>query len=98
MRSSAYKRQMTWRKAKRKARLDKELNHGDKPLYDNLHQYSKNSIHCSCSDCQAKTRNKGNRRTKPGNYNPSKNYKHAEYKRIINMDMDCEEFEIYIEE
>ena len=95
MRSSAYNRQMTWRKAKRKARLDKELNPGRKPLYDNLHQYSKNSIHCSCPDCQEKTQNKGNRRVKTGNYNPAKNYKHAEYKRIVGMDYD--EFEIYIE-
>ena len=96
MRSSAYNRQMTWRKAKRKARLDKELNPGRKPIYDNLHQYSKNSIHCSCPDCQEKTRNKGDRRVKPGNYNPAKNYKHAEYKRIVGMDYD--EFEIYVEE
>ena len=96
MRSSAYKRQMTWRKAKRKARLDKELNPGRKPIYDNLHQYSKNSIHCSCPDCQEKTRNKGNRRVKSGNYNPAKNYKHAEYKRIVRMDYD--EFEVYVKE
>ena len=95
MRSSAYKRQMMWKKAKRKQRIDREINPMS-PMYKNLHQYSKNSIHCSCPDCQAKTRNKGDRREKSGNYNPSKNYKHAEYKRITMMDYD--EFEIYIEE
>ena len=41
MRSSAYKRQMAWRKAKRKANLEKALNPNGKPIYDNLHQYSK---------------------------------------------------------
>ena len=95
MRSSAYKRQMMWRKAKRKQRIDKEINPCG-PMYNHLHQYSKNSIHCSCPDCQAKTRNKGDRREKSGNYNPAKNYKHAEYRRIVSMDYD--EYEIYIEE
>ena len=94
MRSSAYKRQMMWRKAKRKQRIDKEINPCG-PMYNHLHQYSKNSIHCSCPDCKAKTRNKGARREKSGNYNPAKNYKHAEYKRITMMDYD--EYEIYIE-
>ena len=27
--------------------------------YDNLHQYSKNKIHCSCPMCRNKTRNRG---------------------------------------
>lgn len=26
--------------------------------YNNLHQYSKNKVHCSCPLCSAKTRNK----------------------------------------
>ena len=96
MRSSAFKREMMWRKAKRKKKMSEHdsffKNH---PMYNNLHQYSKNSIHCSCPDCQEKTKNKGKRRTKAGNYNPSKNYKHAEYKRIVGMDYD--EYVIYIE-
>ena len=29
-------------------------------MYDNLHQYSKNKIHCSCPICSAKTNNKKN--------------------------------------
>jgi hypothetical protein len=86
-----------WKKAKRKKRMSEDDPYFRKhPMYDNLHQYSKNTIHCSCPDCQQKTRNKGKRRYKSGNYAPSKNYKHAEYKRIIGMDYD--EFEIYIEE
>ena len=27
--------------------------------YDNLHQYSKNKIHCSCPMCSSKTNNRG---------------------------------------
>lgn len=43
--------------------------------YDNLHQYSKNKIHCSCGMCSAyhKTNNKGRHRLKSGNYAPSYN-------------------------
>ena len=32
---------------------------GDYPYYDNLHQYSKNKIHCSCPDCSGKTSRDG---------------------------------------
>ena len=31
----------------------------DYPYYDNLHQYSKNKIHCSCPDCSGKTSRDG---------------------------------------
>lgn len=33
--------------------------------YDNLHQYSKNKIHCSCPMCAAKTNNKRNKSRGP---------------------------------
>lgn len=33
--------------------------------YDNLHQYSKNKIHCSCPSCSAKTNNKLNKSRGP---------------------------------
>ena len=41
--------------------------------YDNLHQYSKNKIHCSCPLCRAKTKNKGKRRkcSSAPSYNPT---------------------------
>ena len=45
----AYCRRMNWRKALRKRRI--VHNHGY-DFYDNLHQYSKNKIHCSCPDCR----------------------------------------------
>lgn len=51
-------------KALRKRRIDRDIygyldrEHG---YYKNLHQYSKNKIHCSCPICSAKTRKDGNK-------------------------------------
>lgn len=40
-------------KALRKKRINKETRDPDeKPWYNNLHQYSKNKIHCSCPLCR----------------------------------------------
>ena len=88
MRSRAFNRDVSYRKAKRKQRIAKEVYFdGDEhPYYNNLHQYSKNKIHCSCPWCQAKTRNKGKRRWKDGNYNGSVNYKPADWRRQSAMD------------
>ena len=54
-------------------------------MYDNLHQYSKNKIHCSCPMCSAKTRNKGHRR-KRKNYAPAINYTMMDLRRQMFMD------------
>ena len=94
---SARNRDLSRRKALRKRRIANEIyrNHDSQgeylPYYDNLHQYSKNKIHCSCPSCSAKTRNKGKRRYKSGNYMRHLNYKVSELKRQISM--DDEEFE-----
>jgi hypothetical protein len=86
--SSAYNRDVSRRKALRKRRIAEEVYYGGKehPYYDNLHQYSKNKIHCSCPSCSSKTRNKGKRRYKAGNYMRHINYKVSELKRQIAMD------------
>ena len=55
-------------------------------FYNNLHQYSKNKIHCSCSMCSRKTRNKGKRRYKAGNYSRSLCYKASDLRKLISMD------------
>lgn len=82
---SARNRDVSRRKALRKRRLARELYHwGTSDYYDNLHQYSKNKIHCSCPICSPKTRNKGRRDKK--NYARSLNYKISELKRQISMD------------
>lgn len=53
----AYSRMMNRRKALRLRRIDRMRNKiGNFPdTYDNLHQYSKNKIHCSCPVCRGKT-------------------------------------------
>ena len=53
MRTTAEKRHNDWKKAIRKRRIDRERNPNDPhDWYDNLHQYSKNKIHCSCPICR----------------------------------------------
>lgn len=59
-------------------------------MYSNLHQYSKNKIHCSCPMCSVKTRNKGHRR-KRKNYAPSINYSMMDLKKQQSMDADEKE-------
>ena len=74
-RSRAYNRDVSKRKALRKKRLAEEVYYNGKecPYYNNLHQYSKNKIHCSCPMCSPKTRNKGRRNRK--NYQRALNKK-----------------------
>lgn len=76
----AERRKRNWNKAIRKRRIAREvypcLPGEDWEYYDNLHQYSKNKIHCSCGLCGAKTKNKSPSRRKIShnyapNYNPS---------------------------
>jgi hypothetical protein len=88
MRSRAFNRDVSYRKAKRKQRIAKEVYYdGDKhPYYDNLHQYSKNKIHCSCPMCAAKTRNKKRRKNNGRGFAPSINYKPADWRRQSAMD------------
>lgn len=58
----AERRDRDIRKALRKKRISDEWFKNDWMLtnhyYDNLHQYSKNKIHCSCPICSVKTKHK----------------------------------------
>lgn len=57
MRTAAERRHRDWQKAVRKKRISDA--YCDKhPWYNNLHQYSKNKIHCSCPICRSKTNDK----------------------------------------
>ena len=85
-RSRAHNRIMSRRKALRKKRLDACISYSHEPFYNNLHQFSKNKIHCSCPMCSPKTRNKG-RRNK-NNYARAINYKISDLRRQIAMDDD----------
>lgn len=58
----SYTRKMDWKHAVRKRRICLSANsdnytNGD--WYNNLHQYSKNKIHCSCWMCRARGLYKG---------------------------------------
>lgn len=90
-RSRSFNRHMAITKALRKKKIAEEVYHDgkDHPYYDNLHQYSKNKIHCSCPMCSPKTRNKGRRDRK--NYARALFYKASELRKQIAMDE--EEFE-----
>ena len=49
------------------------------PYYDNLHQYSKNKIHCSCSNCNPKTARDG--------------YTNTDKKKLLNLEEQLNEGE-----
>lgn len=91
-RSRAYNRDVSRRKALRKKRISDNFwpHASNYPYYDNLHQYSKNKIHCSCPMCSQKTKNKGKRARK--NYNPTHNYKASDLRKKIAMDLQEEEY------
>ena len=59
----ATNRYYSWKKATRKRRIDRQVHwYGrglDSSWYNNLHEYSKGKIHCSCGLCAAKTRKHG---------------------------------------
>ena len=86
--SKSYNRDVSKRKALRKKKIAEQIY--DVDYYDNLHQYSKNKIHCSCPLCSQKTKNKGKR--KKGNYNRTLNYKASDYKKIERLENEREEY------
>lgn len=86
-----YNRRVSTKKALRKQKISKKLYGGER--FDNLHQYSKNQIHCSCPCCSRKTNNKGKNRLKSGNYNPSKDWKHSDAIKIESAEQELQEYE-----
>ena len=101
MRNRAWRRKKDFSKAERKRNIDlavsyynwKEYNNPLCPynsfinygMYDNIHQYSKNKIHCSCPMCSAKTTNK---RAKKVFYAPSWNPTITDLRKEMAMDED----------
>ena len=57
MRDRAWNRKTSIKKARRKKRITEEVyrHWKDYPWYNNLHQYSKNKIHCSCPLCRGES-------------------------------------------
>ena len=90
-RNSAERRDFSKRKAKRKQYIAEHIYGWE--WYNNLHQYSKNKIHCSCPCCSEKTKNKGHRRQR-GNYNRSVNYKHSDKIKIDKLNNQINELSL----
>ena len=93
-RSRAKRRKLNVKKAIRKRKLAKELYTLDWEsgweCYNNLHQYSKNKIHCSCPLCRAKTKKK---KSKYGSFERNgKNWKHSDKKKIEATKEKVEQF------
>ena len=89
MRTKAERRHKDWAKAIRKMKICRD-NYGWQ-YYDNLHQYSKNKVHCSCYMCSCKTNNKGKRRKMYGNYAPNHNPSASDMRKIERMDYEDDE-------
>lgn len=88
MRKTAEKRHNDWKKAVRKRRIDRERDPRDThDYYDNLHQYSKNKIHCSCPLCRSKTNPK-----KGQGCGPSMNWSEADQRKLEDMKEQEEEY------
>ena len=85
MRTRAERRHNDFKKALRKKRLSDVWMWPEHPYYDNLHQYSKNKIHCSCPMCKQKTNNRGRQKY----YGiGSKNWKHSDLVKILRLQID----------
>lgn len=78
------------KKAIRKRKITREV-YGEKNYYDNLHQYSKNKIHCSCPLCSGKTSPKKN-----GHYygltGSTKSYHSSDAKKMEEMEEQEKEY------
>lgn len=90
----AYTRTKSWTKALRKYHIDRDVSAGKwYPLYNNLHQYSKNIIHCPCPMCSAKTNNKNRK----GYWDPNKNWSISDQKKINSMESQVEDLNVNLE-
>ena len=86
MRGKSFNRYMSYKKAARKRRIVREVYPASSEgweYYPNLHQYSKNKIHCSCPMCSTKTRNKN--RSRAHGWEPSINYKVSDKRKIDSL-------------
>ena len=80
----AYDRAKSHSKALRAYHIDRDISAGRWPsYYNNLHQFEKNKIFCSCPMCSAKTNNK-NRKGGRG-WEPSKNWSISDQRKLDSM-------------
>jgi Mn-containing catalase len=79
MRTRDERRKNDFKKALHKMKKDHSTN--DTPYYDNIHQYSKNKIHCSCPKCANKY-NKHDKHSKK-----TKTYLNQEIENFLKYDI-----------
>ncbi len=94
MRTKAQRRFTDRHKALRKRRIVNDVYRWNEGWYDNLHQYSKNKVHCSCAMCRGKIKNK--QLAGPAECWPMRDVKH-----FVDMDQqlnDYDEGEIFEDE
>lgn len=78
------RRKINFLHAIRKKKIDRQYPLGEEyPMYNNLHQYSKNKIHCSCPDCRGRSTGYGN--------NSIEQLKISEQKKIHSMENQLDE-------
>ena len=87
-RTSAERRHNNVKKALRKRNICRNFYGWE--YYDNLHQYSKNKIHCSCSICSGKTNMP---KFRHGGKCEGMNYTIKDYKRYKAMEQEIKEYE-----
>ena len=84
MRTLAEKRHNDVKKALRKRNICREAYKWE--YYNNLHQYSKNKIHCSCPICSAKTNVQSIYK------HGRKNWKPSDIRKINKLNYSIEEY------
>ena len=83
----AYLRSKDWTKAIRKYHIDRDRAAGRWSLYyDNLHQYSKNTIFCSCGLCSVKTNAKHTKHR-----GPAMNWSISDTRKIQSLENQLED-------
>ena len=89
-----YLREQDYLHAIRRRRKDRELTRGLwNDWYNNLHQYSKNKIHCSCGLCSCKTNGSRARRHGVHTDEPAENWPIRDKKQLDNQKEQLEELE-----
>lgn len=83
MRTRAERRKNDYNKAIRKKNISER--HYGFSYYNNVHQYSKNKIHCSCPLCSTKTNGKGR-------WDKSDNPTHSDKMKIDSMNNKLEDY------
>ena len=99
------------RKALRKRRIARDIyrcwasliENGGWEYYDNLHQYSKNKIHCSCPYCNANIKSRMEEKitqlliNENYNFERQKTFKWLKYKKNLYLDFFLPDYNIAIE-